>query len=195
MLDFQKQTPKNEYTREQLLELRHEETFDMVEKAKNMKIAERIIQKNAAKRLTVPKDGPNKIVAANQQKHKEPNADDFWSKATTSNQNAAATAANRKDNPADGYQLANPWAKSNLDDPTGFSFGAKVGSWLRTGQDFPTQFSCGDDIPIEPSIERKRSETSSLVSDMSSKSALRSKLLDKTAKLKQTLSNLKQQNN
>lgn len=204
--DFQKQMPKNEYTRAQLLELRHDQTLDMVEKAKNMKIAERIIQKNAAKKLADPKTGPAKMAPAKigiaaKDSQKEPNIDDFWSKATTSTRNAASQ---KDDDLAFEFDLPNPWAKPNFDEPTDFTFSnnAKVGNWLNAGRnEMPTQFSQSDDFPIEPSNqsnkpdERKRTDTSSLVSDVSMNSTLRSKLLDKTAKLKQTLINLKQPNN
>lgn len=212
MLDSQKQTPKNEYTRTQLMELRHNETTDIIEKAKNMRISERILRNNAAKKLADPKCGPakGKMITAKcgpvvRETPNEPNVDDFWSKATTSNRNAAA--ADQKDDSTLDFDLPNPWAKSGFDDPTDFSFGSnvKVDNWLNAGRgEMPTQFSQCDDFSIEPSNqsnpllfsnERKLTETSSLVSDVSTKSALRSKLLDKTAKLKQTLSNLKQQNN
>lgn len=223
-LDFQKQTPKNEYSRSQLLELRHDDTIDMIEKAKNMKIAERIIKKNAEMKLTNAKcgggamGGPGKKglihvkcgPPASKEKPKEPNVDDFWSKATTTSSNRNAAAAAQNDDSLFNFDLANPWDKSGFDDPTEFSFqaanNAKVGSWLNTGRnEMPTQFSqCDDDFGNEPSNqsnpmffsnERKGlNETSSLVSDASSTSAVRSRLLDKTAKLKQTLSKLKKQN-
>lgn len=227
-LDVHKQTPKNEYTRSQLMELRHDDVLneDMSEKVKNMQIAERIIKKNAERKLAEAKTGGGGVPAkigdggpvkngkkgmvhamcgpVSKEEPKEPNVDEFWSKATTAprNRNAPELAI-------DNFELANPWDKSGYDDPTDFGFrannsNAKVGHWLKTAHDkTPTQFShCYDDFsmgssppnPMPFSNDRKRADTSSVVSDVSVKSAARLQLLDKTAKLKQTLSKLKQQN-
>lgn len=225
MTDYQKQKPRNEYTRSQLLELRHDDTNDAIEKAKNMKIAERIIKKNAEKKLAEAKcgggdgaSGKRGIVHANcgpavKEKPKEPNPDDFWSKVTTSNRNAAGAAGGGDQNDEVNFELENPWEQSAYDDPTNFGFRTKskgkVHDWLNSGGDkMPSQSSQYEDfLPIFPnetsnqsSSMTKRNEcsnalndTSSLVSDVSTKSAVRAQLLDKTAKLKETLSKLKQQ--
>lgn len=212
MLDFQKQTPKNEYTRSQLLEMRHDDTADMIEKAKNLKIAERIIRKNAEKKLAEAKSGGGasgkkglvqaKCGPVAKAKPIEPDVDEFWSKVTTtsSNRNSAAAVDQNDD-----YELANPWDKSGFDEPTDFTFRnkAKVDNWLEFNHgrhETPTQFSqCNDDFSNQsnpmffPSERNASNETASMVSNASAKSAYRTQLLDKTAKLKQTLANLKKQ--
>lgn len=230
-LDDEKQTPKNEYTRSQLMELRHDDTHDdMLEKAKNMQIAERIIKKNAERKLAEAKNGgsPTKgaaggpiekekkgidnatfgpVINEKPKEPKEPNVDDFWSKATTTSSKRNAAADQNKN-----FALANPWDKSGYDDPTDFGFRtsshskAKVDHWLSGNEKTPTQFSQGyDDFSMESSPskpskpmmfpkELKRTDTSSVVSDVSVKSSARLQLLDKTAKLKETLSKLKKQN-
>lgn len=217
MVDVQKQTPKNEYTRSQLMDLRHDDTNeDMMEKAKNMKIAERIIKKNAERKLAEAKSGGGPVKKENEKKEivhamcgpvskeepKEPNVDDFWSKATITSSNRNAAAADQNEN----FALANPWEQTGYDDRTDFSSSrannAKVGHWLNSGREkMPSQSSqCFDDFfnesnpsnPMLISNEPKRTDTSSMVSDVSVKSAARLQLLDKTAKLKQTLSKLRQ---
>lgn len=204
MVDNQMQTQKTEYTRSQLIEfgqMSRDQTVDMVEKAKNMKICDRIIRKNAnnmVEKLVDPK-----VVPAPKDKKMEANFDDFWSMATTDNRNVGQKHQMLDDFSFD-FEMGNRWPKSHSNYPSDSSLNtnAKVDSWLKTGQDHATQYSQNVDIFNEPSTqsktptnEYKRTETASLVSDVSTTSDIRSKLLDKTAKLKQTLSNLKQQNN
>lgn len=188
------QISKNEYTRSQLLKLRHEGKVDLIEKAKNLKIAERIIQKNAAaKNMAATTKGGT----TNENSKDLSNfADEFWSKATTteappSNQNAAN---HNDDDDKFGFVADFTFRSSN----------AKVDNWLNAGRgEMPTQFSQCDDFNFNDSFSNSQTggfvaskpiDTSSMVSDMSIKSS-RSKLLDKTAKLKETLNNLKQKKN
>lgn len=233
-LDDPKPSPKNEYTRSQLLELRHNNTNDMSEKAKNMAIAARIIKKNAERKLAeanaggaaAPAKGGGDADAAggvakgghfatrceikglihakcdptSKEEPKEPSVDDFWSKATTASSNRSPVTPDQSKN----FALRNPWDKCGYEDLTEFDLHQqRVTRWLNAENDkMPTQFTHDNpdfsmDSDISSSMpalnERKRTDTSSLVSDVSTKSAARTQLLNKTAKLKETLSKLKQQ--
>lgn len=218
MVDIQNQAAKAEYSRSELLGLRHDQTSDLVEKAKNMKIAERIIQKNAAHKKVANANvspagamGPANVGAtAKETSSNEPNIDELPVKATTTPSNRNAANQN-VDDPRIGFQLSDPWTKTGLDESTDFAFdnaNAKVDNWLSAAQhEMPTRHRHFDDfssikfteVPSQSNCclanERQRTDTSSLVSDMSSHTTLRSQLLSKTAKLKQSLSKLKQQNN
>lgn len=189
MLDFSKQTPKKEYTRSQLIEFGkdvHGQSFGTVENAKNLEKCS--IFKLQRKQALNAIEKFNLTDECETDGAKESFNDDFWNRAP--NDNGRET-------------IGTDFSQDTLDFT--LSNESKVNRWLNTGQnpskyanancDFindPTEIS--DQTSISP-FEFKPSETSSVVTDVSATSARRSKLLEKTAKVKQTLRNLTAHNN
>lgn len=184
-------TPKMEYTRSQLLDLGSNACALNID---NDELSTKLFEKN------IVRDGPVKLIdklnnktatdAANEQKLN----DDFWSKATTSNQNERQGSYSQEQTVSD-YQAV--LAKAALDNRfvLPFSNNSKVDRWLNSGQN-PTEYAkatVNDSVltSFDPTHANKPDESASTIS---TKSAIRAQLLDRTAKVKQTLRNLTNNN-
>lgn len=212
ILDFQKQSPKTEYSRSQLIELGNAAHG-------HSKVAINPMEEDQLARLKLARSKPRNVIDSLTKKGnvidsltkkavtieaKQNLNDNFWGTAKTTGRNATPeTFAHKFDFEFD-FQSA--MAKAKMDDrfDLPFNTNSKVDRWLSSGQD-PTEYATASaefvadpiQIPYTKSASNdfKFNEDSSFVTDVSAKSAMRSKLLDKTAKLKQNLRNKTQNKN
>lgn len=176
--DSRKLTPKKEYTRSQLLQLgnvTHGQTLESYQTAQKL-VDKEIMRKNPCIGLPSNESGGNFN-------------DDFWSKVTTTDCTTYANYISPVNIDAKITQ-----AGPKLDDKYEVSFNtkSKVDNWLKSGQtpvqnnyDFSNVAVVG--APLSTKNEQIDVENASVVS---TKSAIRSKLLEKTAKVKETLQKL-----
>ena len=194
VLEFQPQ--KIEYTRSQLMQMAAKSPLKMNENTT------KIVENNL---MRVEGGSANVSVDKGAVGGNEPSFnDDSWNKATT-----ASHATNKYPEPMAheffglDYQAA--LAKAATDDRFGLPFSAtsKVDRWLNSGQN-PSEYAQAT-YKAEPTVQPvdsfdSRSNTLSTIkadetsSTVSNHSAIRAKLLDKTAKLKQNLRKLTNNN-
>lgn len=189
VLEFRNRTtPKKEYTRSELIDLGSDAYAQRIDPdVVSSKLIEKQLVRNNRPEKFIDKSG---VKTATEQTFN----DDFWSKATTSNQNEHPKQQFDSD-----YQaiLANATLDNRFALP--FNTNSKVDRWLKSGQN-PSEYANATVSELMGSLTyssdtaagtNKPEESASIVS---TKSAIRAKLLDKTAKVKQTLRNLTNNN-
>lgn len=185
--DSQKLTSKKEYTRSQLLQLGNVsrgQTLESNQTAQKL-VDKKIMRKNPC--IGLSSDLVHDKVETNESGGNF--NDDFWSKVTTTD---CTTYANYVSPANIETQMTQAGAK--LDDKYEISFNtkSKVDNWLRSGQtpvynnyEYSNVAVVGAPLPTKN--EQIDVENASVVS---TKSAIRSKLLEKTARVKETLQKL-----
>lgn len=184
-------TPKIEYTRSQLIDLGDAANSQKLNVNVNAtKLLEhKIVSKSSAniddligKRATEETVGKNLN-------------DEFWSLATTNNQAVHPDSVTQETSESDYHATL---AKAALDNRFVLPFNAKVDRWLNSGQNTSDyahatcQAAClSSSLVVNNPSTFNANEASSTVSN---RSAIRAKLLDKTARVKQNLRNLANNN-
>lgn len=188
VLEFRNQTaPKQEYTRSQLIDLGSDAYAQRID---SNVVSPKLIEKQLVRNHSVKLIDKLDAKTATEQTFN----DEFWSKATTTNQNDHPKQKFNSD-----YQavLANATLDTRFVLP--FNTNSKVDHWLNSGQN-PSEYAnatVGDLMDSladssDTAVGTNKPEESA--STVSTKSAIRAKLLDKTAKVKQTLRNLTNNN-
>lgn len=188
--DSKKLTPKKEYTRSQLLQLgsvTHGQTLESYQTAQKL-VDKEIMRKNPCLGLSSKASDLVQDKVETNESGGNFN-DDFWSKVTTTECTSYANYISPVNIDAQITQ-----AGTKLDDKYEVSFNtkAKVDNWLKSGQtpaynsyDYSNVAIGG--TPLSTKNEHINVENASVVS---TKSAIRSKLLEKTARVKETLQKL-----
>lgn len=193
VLEFCNTMPKNEYTRSQLIDLESNACgFSGDNDNVVTKLSERdLVRNKAVKFIDKLRSKEAATDAAIKQVTQQLLNDDFWSKATTNNQNESHDSESLESD----YQAV--LTKASIDNRfvLPFSNDSKVGRWLNSGQN-PSEYA--DATVNEPVLASAKlsdaNQPDESASALSAKSALRAKLLDRTAKVKQTLRNLTNNN-